>query len=222
MSAFAPSRERTARKSLPLPAIGGGALLWWGLAGAALVLGAMRACQDNACSPPLFDRRVLETLHAWRHPVLDGLLTSATWLGSIAVLLPVSLLVAWGFWRDHNPAAAILLPLSVAGAWLIAHATKWLVARPRPDLFPSLVGMPSDLSFPSAHAMQFTAFAVALVLAPDLRRVPAIVVGAILLVTLVALSRLYLQVHFPSDVLAGVVAGACWVAGLRLVVSARA
>ena len=222
MRSFVPSRERTARHVWPRPAIIGGALLWWGLAGAVLLLGATLTCQDNTCAPPLFDRSVLAAMQEWRQPSLDGLMTTVTWLGSIVILLPVSLLLAWSFWRDNNPAAAMLLPLSVSGAWLIAHGAKLLAARPRPDLYPSLIGMPADMSFPSAHAMQFTAFALALVLAPGLRRAPTVIVAGILLSALVALSRLYLQVHFPSDVLVGVVAGACWVAGLRHVVSAHA
>lgn len=211
-----------ARKSSPRPAIIGAVLLWWTLTAAALVLGATLACQDRSCAPPSFDRDVLAALHAWRTPVLDSLLSTATWLGSITVLLPAALLFAWRFWRDGNLAAAILLPLSVSGSWLFAHAAKLLVARPRPDLYPALIEMPVDLSFPSAHAMQFTAFALALVLAPGLRRASSVIVVAVtLLVALVALSRLYLQVHYPSDVLAGMLAGVGWAAGLRRLISAR-
>jgi membrane-associated phospholipid phosphatase len=214
VKAFTPAARRA-------PAFPGLALLWWGVAGAALGLGAMFACRGSTCGSPPFDRELLGVLHAWRQPWLDGLMATVTWFGSIAVLLPIALALAWHYWRASNRAAAILLPLSIGGAWLIAHATKLLAARPRPDLYPPLVDMPADLSFPSAHTMQATAFALAWMLAPVLRRTPAIIAAVALLVALVALSRLYLQVHFPSDVMAGVIAGAGWVAGLHLIIKGR-
>lgn len=214
MSAFAP----TVRRATAIPGL---VLLWWGLAGAALGLGALFTCHGGACTVPPFDRDLLGVLYAWRQPWLDELMGTITWFGSIAVLLPIALALAWYCWRGGNCAAAILLPLSIGGAWLIAHATKSLAARPRPDLYPSLVDMPADLSFPSAHAMQITALALAWMLAPGLRRAPAIIAAVGFLVALVTLSRLYLQVHFPSDVLAGIIAGAGWTAGLRLIINAR-
>ncbi len=196
-------------------------LLCWGMAGVALGLGILLTCHGSVCAAPLLDRQLLEALHAWRHPWLDGLMGTVTWFGSIIVLLPVALILGWRYWRDDKRAAAMLLPLSIVGAGLIAHVTKLLVARPRPDLFQPLVDMPADPSFPSAHTMQVTALALAWILVLGLRRNPAIIAAVVLLVALVALSRLYLQVHFPSDVLAGVVAGAAWVAGLRLLFSVR-
>ena len=78
--------------------------------------------------------------------------------------------------------------------------------------------MPADASFPSAHALQVSAFVTAWLLAPGRDRGrprwPEIVLG-ILLVALVAWSRLHLQVHYPSDILFGMAAGALWVTSLR-------
>lgn len=89
---------------------------------------------------------------------------------------------------------------------------KLLVERPRPDLFPALVAMPQDASFPSAHAMQVTAFLAAWLLAAARRPLAAgAVVAATAAVLAVALSRIYLQVHFPSDVAFGMVAAVLWV-----------
>ena len=110
----------------------------------------------------------------------------------------------------------------MCGAWLLAYAGKLLVARPRPELYPALIAMPADLSFPSAHTLQITAFAFAWVLAPGSRPAWAGVTAAALIILVVALSRLYLQVHFPSDVVIGMIAGAAWVVGLRLFLGARA
>jgi undecaprenyl-diphosphatase len=179
-------------------------------------------CPDGACRALDFDHELLAALHALQRPWLDAILTGATWLGSVAVLLPAALALSWRYRRHGPPGAALLLPIAVGGAWLLAHAGKLLVARPRPDLYPALISTPADLSFPSAHALQITAFALAWVLAAGSRPGWAGVTAAALIVLVVALSRLYLQVHFPSDVVIGVIAGAAWVVGLRLALGARA
>jgi undecaprenyl-diphosphatase len=70
--------------------------------------------------------------------------------------------------------------------------------------------------------LQITAFAFAWVLARGARPGWAGVVAAASIVLAVALSRLYLQVHFPSDVAIAMIAGAAWVVGLRLALGARA
>jgi undecaprenyl-diphosphatase len=82
--------------------------------------------------------------------------------------------------------------------------------------------MPADLSFPSAHTLQITAFAFAWVLAAGSRPGGVGVIASVLIILVVALSRLYLQVHFPSDVVIGMIAGTTWVVGLRLALGARA
>jgi membrane-associated phospholipid phosphatase len=193
-----------------------GAFLFWSIAAAALWLGGIAVCPGGACHVLEFDRWVLGALHAVQQPELDTFFRAATWLGSISVLFPAALALAWWFQRRGQPAAAVLLPLAVGGAWLLAHVGKLLIVRPRPELYPALIEMPADLSFPSAHAMQITAFALTCVLAPGTQPGWVGLAGATLLVLLVALSRLYLQVHFPSDILIGLIVGTGWAAGLRL------
>jgi membrane-associated phospholipid phosphatase len=199
-----------------------GAVAFWSIAGLAMWLGARVVCPDGICRALDFDRELLAALHALQRPWLDAVLTGATWPGSIAVLLPAALALSWRYRRRGPPGAALLLPIAVGGAWLLAHAGKLLVARPRPDLYPALISIPADLSFPSAHTMQITAFAFAWVLAAGSRPGWAGVIAAALIILAVALSRLYLQVHFPSDVVIGMIAGAAWVVGLRLALGARA
>lgn len=92
---------------------------------------------------------------------------------------------------------------TVAGVYALNTALKSVVRRRRPRLagLPALTDTPTDLSFPSAHAS--TAFAGALVYSR--LGVPAFPLYE--LATGLALSRLYLGVHYPSDVLAGAVLG---------------
>lgn len=96
----------------------------------------------------------------------------------------------------------------------MAQLWKIVVQRPRPDLFSPLIEMPADGSFPSAHAMQVTAMALAWLLRPETRAPPLASLVAAVLVIGVALSRVYLQVHFPSDVLVGIAASALLVLAL--------
>jgi membrane-associated phospholipid phosphatase len=182
---------------------------------AALAAGARLVCAGDACHAPAVDTAGLAALHAWGDRRLDPAVAALTWLGSIALLLPLAALLAWR-WRRSVPGRVLaFLPLALLGATALAQAAKFLVARPRPDLFPALVTMPADASFPSAHAMQATAFALAWLLRPGARPGPLAAAAAGLLVLAVAGSRVYLQVHFPTDVLFGVTAAALWVVALR-------
>lgn len=154
------------------------------------------------------DNAWLSLMHAWQHPLLTAVLSGVTWLGSLAVLLPLAAGLAWcgpGDWRQRA-----FLPLAVLGAAGLAQVLKWLIDRERPDLFPALIAMPADASFPSAHAMQATAFVVAWLLwRKRAQQAGALLLGG-LLVGAVAVSRTYLQVHFLSDILAGIVLGFLW------------
>lgn len=212
--------EARARR-LPPMVVGAGAALCWGIAGVSLWAGAALVCPQGDCRVPAFDRQILAALNGLQRPWLDAMLAAATWLGSIAVLMPAALALAWWHRVRGRIDAALLLPVAVGGAWLLAHACKAAVSRPRPDLHPALIAMPADLSFPSAHALQITAFALAWVAVAGRRPGRAVVATAIAITLVVALSRLYLQVHFPSDVLAGMIAGAGWASGLCLLLRVR-
>lgn len=162
--------------------------------------------------PVGWDHAGLAFAHAARVPWLDILFTAVTWLGSLAVLLPLALLV---WWRRRGERGASFVALAVIGASALGHLLKLIAARSRPDFFPPLIPMPEDWSFPSAHAVQVTAFALAWLLRPGAspgRIEIAVVFSA---TTLVLASRLYLQVHFPSDVIAGALLATLWVLLLR-------
>ncbi len=197
------------------------ALACWTVAVLAIAAGAAAACPDGTCRAPAADRWLLEVFDAAREPWLDAFFAASTWLGSIVVLLPTSLALGSAWRRRGDRSSAWRLPLAVSGAWLAAHAGKLLVARPRPDLHAPVIAMPADLSFPSSHAMVAAAFAVALALSLRPRPSSTLVAVAALAALVVAFSRLYLQVHYPSDVAAGAVAGAAWALGLCLLPGAR-
>jgi undecaprenyl-diphosphatase len=146
---------------------------------------------------------------------MDGFFKLITWAGSLLALLPICggaalLLVRW-----QRGAEAVLLLGGLLGASLITHILKLLVARPRPIPENSLVTMPADFSFPSAHTAQVFACGLASVLVVG-RHATGFELGMawavmLLLATAVGYSRIYLQVHFPSDVVAGAFLGVIWV-----------
>jgi membrane-associated phospholipid phosphatase len=155
------------------------------------------------------DTTLLAWMNDWRHPALISGMSVVTWLGSLLVLLPLALVMGWQSGRDWRRRA--FLPAAVLGAAIAAHVLKWVIDRERPDLFPSLVPLPVDASFPSAHTLQITAFVVAWLLWTKGWRRVSQVLAAVVLVMATGFSRLYLQVHFPSDVLFGILGGLLWV-----------
>jgi undecaprenyl-diphosphatase len=163
--------------------------------------------------------QVLAWLSAMRSKSSDRLFLIVTMAGSNIVLLPLALLAVVKLVRGRMIRAAMFLSSATMGASLLANVGKHLIARPRPTAFPLVSDLPSGFSFPSGHASQITAFVLAALLLlrnnPLLARwfAPCAWTGGAF-IAVVALSRLYLQVHYPSDVLAGILLGLCWVMGL--------
>ena len=174
------------------------------LAGLALLkVGAQQICGTGSCRALPWDITVLSALHALRSPALDSFFTIVTWAGSLYLLLPIAIVLALLNKRAAHYFHRWFVPLALCVTSIVVHSAKILVARPRPVLFEALIALPVDGSYPSAHAAQITAFACAWMLHPGCRT-NASVIGLLLVTTFtVGLSRLYLQVHYPSDVVYG-------------------
>ncbi len=158
-----------------------------------------------------FDTALLVWMNEIHDPVVTAGMKAVTWLGSLVVLLPLAAVVGWCVGQGRNWRYRIFLPTAVLGAAGFAYILKWLINRDRPDLFPSLIPLPADASLPSAHAMQISGFVAAWLLCTGGWRQVGPVIAGVVMVTVVGVSRAYLQVHFPSDIVLGILGGLAWV-----------
>jgi membrane-associated phospholipid phosphatase len=148
-------------------------------------------------------------------PLADQFFLVITWLGSLYILVPCTVALDLFLLQLGKGREALLVSASLGLTIFAAHSLKLVFKRPRPDIDPLLIAMPTGWSFPSAHTAQAAAFFLALAVIASRNLSPqaaSLTTAAGILITLaVGYSRVYLQVHYVSDVLAGM-----FVAGLAV------
>lgn len=165
--------------------------------------------------PFAFDRSIILGLRAWGGPSwLPKVATDVTALGggivlTIVVVIVAGLLIVQRLWLT----AAAIVASSVSGN-IVVELVKTHVARPRPDIVQHLVTV-THMSFPSGHSansaiVYLTLAGLASQVTDDGATRRYMLVVAILLVGAIGCSRVYLGVHWPSDVLAGWSFGTLW------------
>jgi undecaprenyl-diphosphatase len=147
-------------------------------------------------------------------PWLEPAAVDITALGGTTVLTFMTITIAGYLLMARRHAAALQVAVSIGGGALLSSLLKMAFDRPRPDLVPHAVAVASA-SFPSGHAM-LSAVAY-LTIGGLLMRVQTrlatkvyVLTTAVLLTVLIGISRIYLGVHWPTDVLAGWCIGAAW------------
>jgi membrane-associated phospholipid phosphatase len=168
-----------------------------------------------------WDRSILLAIHRTASPVLDQLARSLTHLGVFWGVFPVATIVAFVLFQQKCWRSIVYLILTLLGSWTLSHTIKLLLQRPRPSFW-EVAHLPSDYSFPSGHAMSSMSLVVALVvLAWGSRWWSLVLVMGGIYALAIGWTRLYLGVHFPSDVLAGWMVSIAWTTGVHWVVQAH-
>jgi membrane-associated phospholipid phosphatase len=189
--------------------------------GVLLPLGLFAALASEVVSrrQPWWDTALLKWIHTWATPVFDRTMRWISRLGVWYGVIPFTVLFLLWLLARRRIQQALFFLLSMAGAGLLNNLTKELFGRVRPALWRT-PKLHESFSFPSGHAMGSMALAASLgVLAwRTPLRWPVVVAGAAFTV-LVSGSRLYLGVHYPTDVLAAWAASLAWVLGLRHVLA---
>jgi undecaprenyl-diphosphatase len=159
----------------------------------------------------LRDPGITSWIVAHRVSWLTDVLRSATWLGSVAVLIPLVLIVGGVLLvRSKSARPLIQVIVALAASILAYNVVRVLVDRPRPPMSDWLAHV-SGSSFPSGHSADAAAaygmLAVVLVARSQKRRAPALAAGLVVVPVVIAASRLYLGVHWFTDVVAGLALG---------------
>ena len=163
-----------------------------------------------------FDERILQWLEAQRSPVMDRVMLEISALGTGAVLLVLVLVASVFLWLTKHHWSVYILLMGVFGGQLANRLLKTSFERPRPSVVEWVTDV-SSLSFPSGHAMtsMITYGSIAYLVARleptrRLRLTTWALCGVMIL--LIGISRMYLGVHYPSDIIAGYIGGLAWIA----------
>ena len=149
-------------------------------------------------------------------PWIEEMARDITALGSYAILTIIFFAVVTYLFMARQRAAALWVATAVSGGVLLSNLLKFTFERPRPDLVPHAVRV-FTTSFPSGHAtlsaITYLTLGALLASLYESVRFKVYFLGlAILLTVAVGISRVYLGVHYPTDVLAGWCLGAAWAA----------
>ncbi len=159
------------------------------------------------------DRAVNDFFAAYRTPLLVMLLRWLTDLGGSAALLGVAIVATGFIWAHRRPHLILPLWVCYGGSWLTTWSGKFVFARERPEFVTGVTAL--SPSFPSAHATGtlavygFVAYAIARDLDTARSRFE-VTFWTLVVVALVGFSRVFLSVHYLSDVLTGFLVGTFW------------
>ena len=189
------------------------------IAGATIALGGTYAFAELAGhvtsgNTQRFDEAVLHWIAEHRSPALEPVMLEITFLGTGSVVITMVAVSALFLWLTRHKYSAMLLLIATIGGIVLNNLLKVGFGRPRPQVFDWGTEVVS-WSFPSGHAMSSAVVygSVAYLAARLQRRMwhrAATMLTAVLIILLISFSRLYLGVHYPSDVLAGVIIGLAW------------
>jgi undecaprenyl-diphosphatase len=169
---------------------------------------------DDRDEVQAWDERILQLVAAHRSGALTKSMIDVTALGSVTVIALMGIVLVGVFLLIRDRLAILQLALASLGAGVWTWTFKAFAERPRPSVVPPLVEAWGD-SFPSGHSLASAALYLTFATMagrhlPSWRHAVALQGLAALVIACVAFSRVYLGVHYPSDVLSGALFGAAW------------
>lgn len=165
-----------------------------------------------------WDRAIQSWVHGLATPMLTPVMLGLSWIGSPFALVPAVTLAAGLLWWRGMKDDAVLVVAAALGGVALNEVMKMHFRRLRPDVPWALV-QEHSFSFPSGHSvLAMVMYGVIVYKTQDKLRSrwakAALMVGAMLMVVGIGVSRVYLGVHYPSDVAAGYFVGAVWLAAV--------
>ena len=193
----------------------------WMVTALALILFTWLALDVTRGDAMRLDTAIRDAVHARSSPPLTALMRGLSLIGSEVGLVPLGAILVWWLVAAKRRRAAVVFGVAALGGEALDQILKLLFDRPRPEPFFGFAA-PVTHSFPSGHAMESCCYfgVLAVILAarqPSLLKRIAIFAAAALLVALMGFSRVYLGLHYPTDVLAGYAAAVIWLGVVRTV-----
>ena len=151
-------------------------------------------------------------IHDRSNPILDAVMLAVTKLGNKEVLIVVAIATISILWWQNSRRSAGTFIIACLGTFILSDGLKIIVARVRPALWDTLITEPT-FSFPSGHALKSTVFygTIAYLLATHYpQQAKWIYTGVTIMIASICFSRLYLGVHWPTDVIFGSSIGWVW------------
>ena len=166
----------------------------------------------------LWDESILLSIHETANPQLDLFAKTLTKFGLFWGVFPLAIVTMLVLWKQRFWRSLAYWLITMLGSILINHTGKSVIHRVRPELWES-PAPELNYSFPSGHAMYSMVFIAGLVILTweSKWRWVALIVGG-LFVLAIGWTRLYLGVHYPSDIVAGWMVSIAWAIGVGLLI----
>lgn len=194
-----------------------GSILFFGMALALAALFSFAWMADEIMEGDTlrFDDSIRGFVHQFAFPALTILMQIASFLGSTLFLTLLGISIVITLYLNKHRRGAIIFTITTIGASLLLASLKIAFRRARPEPFFDTI-LPASYSFPSGHSLASFCFygALAAIITVRIEKFwlkILVWLAATILILLIGISRIYLGVHYPSDVLAGFAVGLIWV-----------
>lgn len=166
-----------------------------------------------------YDEAILNGINSFSTPLFDSFFVGITQLGGVFGIIILTTILLALLLRRKLYQKALIVGATVAGAGVLNIVLKLIFERARPDLWEQLI-VETSFSFPSGHAMITAALGLSLIfICWNTRfRWLAVALGSSFIIV-IGFSRLYLGVHYPTDILAGWVVSGAWLSTVVTIVN---